>query len=175
MYDGRDAAQAALDTRETTGATRRFDPRDAEIDVPSADAAEDGREALAEAPEIEEARPSGFWRAIAPFVAVVTVLAGVLDAVSTEVTLATGLAWEANPVVRAIQAEIGSWWVAPKLIVHFGLAAVVLWFPRPFTLIVLGALAAVTLAAAANNFAIYVDILTDKDGDAAMRTILSAF
>lgn len=139
----------AADPAEIGPAARDADPADQPGDRDVADAAQE-----AEAPA-----SGGFWRRAAIWVAALTVIAGVLDAASTELALATGKAWEANPFVRALQAEIGSYWVVPKMIVHGALAAVILAFPRPFTLIVLGTLGLVTLAAAINNFDIYFDIV----------------
>lgn len=97
--------------------------------------------------------------AIAIFLAATTLLAGVLDAVSTELALATGLAFEANPFVRAIQDEIGSFWLVPKLITHVTLAYVIVKFPTNFTFGIMGMLAMVTLGAALSNFEIYFDII----------------
>ncbi len=98
-------------------------------------------------------------RALAVALAAALSLAGLLDAVSTELALATGQAIEANPLVRAIQGEVGSFWLLPKLLVHILLAYVILTFPTRLTFAVMGALTATTFLVALSNFDIYFDIV----------------
>ena len=55
------------------------------------------------------------------------VVAG-FDIISTNAALAAGHV-EGNPVVRAIQADLGAWWSAPKVGVHLILGLLLLWHP----------------------------------------------
>lgn len=60
--------------------------------------------------------------------AVLLILMGVLDVISTNAFLNVGHI-EANPIIAAIQDQFGSFWFIPKLAVHVALAAFVLWLP----------------------------------------------
>lgn len=95
----------------------------------------------------------------ATLLAAVMILAGALDALSTELALATGQAIEANPFVRSIQDQVGLFWLVPKAAIHLVMAYVIITFPTRLTFAVMGALAAATLLVAASNFEIYIDIL----------------
>ncbi len=55
------------------------------------------------------------------------VVAG-LDVISTNAALAAGH-MEGNPVLRAIQADLGAWWSIPKIGVHLILGLLILWHP----------------------------------------------
>lgn len=74
------------------------------------------------------ARGGTLIRGSALLVAVLLVLVGVLDVVSTNVSLAAGNT-EDNPLMAALMRDLGIWWFVPKLAVHVGLAALVLWLP----------------------------------------------
>ncbi len=50
------------------------------------------------------------------------------DVISTNAALAAGHA-EGNPVIRAIQADLGTWWSIPKVGLHLALGYLVLWHP----------------------------------------------
>ncbi len=60
--------------------------------------------------------------------AIVTVIIGGLDLVSTNAALANGQI-EGNPLMRWLQAELDTWWSLPKMAFHLGLAYLVLWIP----------------------------------------------
>ncbi len=60
--------------------------------------------------------------------AAVIVLIGGLDILSTNVALAAGQ-FEANPIVRSLQSDMGSWWSLPKMAFHLLLAYLVMWIP----------------------------------------------
>jgi len=53
--------------------------------------------------------------------AVAMVIIGGLDLVSTNA--------EGNPLLRAMQFDLGSWWALPKMAFHLALAYLVLWIP----------------------------------------------
>ena len=55
------------------------------------------------------------------------VVAG-FDVISTNAALAAGHV-EGNPVLRAIQAEFGTWWSIPKVGFHYLLGLLILWHP----------------------------------------------
>ena len=60
--------------------------------------------------------------------AAVFVVIGGLDLVSTNAALAAGH-FEGNPLVRSLQADMGSWWSLPKMGFHLLLAYLILWIP----------------------------------------------
>lgn len=60
--------------------------------------------------------------------AVLIVVVGFFDVISTNVTLAAGNV-ERNPLIRWIQHHLNEWWFLPKIAVHFLLALVILWLP----------------------------------------------
>lgn len=167
--EAREAAAAPLAQRPPRGGD---DARVDRADAPEPDARPDPEDApLADdarleqdAPTAEDApiaagprRPLSRW--IAVTIAIALLLVGAMDAVSTELALATGQAWEANPIVRWLQEQIGVYWIAPKMAVHGFLAFVVMRFPIPMTLLVMGALASVVFAVSLNNFDIYFDAI----------------
>ena len=64
----------------------------------------------------------------ARFLALVFVVAGSLDIVSTNAALAAGHI-EGNPLVESLQSSLGPWWAVPKTLFHVGLACLILWIP----------------------------------------------
>ena len=60
--------------------------------------------------------------------AAMLLIAGGMDAVSTNVALAGGFT-EANPVMDSLQTTMGSWWVVPKIALHLAAAYLLLWLP----------------------------------------------
>lgn len=94
-----------------------------------------------------------FW------LAVVLVIVGFLDVISTDIALATGGAREANPVVRGLMDVLGPFWVVPKMVLHVVLGYMVVWYPNRPTLATMSAVAGLVLAAAINNFIIYANIV----------------
>ena len=60
--------------------------------------------------------------------ATVFVIIGGLDVISTNAALATGHI-EGNPLIRSLQADLGSWWSLPKMALHLFLAYLILWIP----------------------------------------------
>lgn len=93
------------------------------------------------------------------YLAAALIVAGVADAATTEIALATGQASEANPIVAALQAAFGQWWIVPKMAVHGLLAGAVVYFPNRVTLYAMTALTAAIFAVAINNLLIYQTIL----------------
>lgn len=83
------------------------------------------------------------------------VFVGMMDAISTEVALRAGGAWEANPIIRALQANLGVYWIVPKMALHGMLAFMVIWYPNRTTLVAMTGVAALVTAASVNNFTIY--------------------
>ncbi len=80
----------------------------------------------------------------------VIVIIGGLDVISTNVALAAGQI-EVNPLVRAFQAEMGTWWSLPKMALHLVLAYLVLWIPSKRMLATGAAVSAAYLLMVANN------------------------
>ena len=60
--------------------------------------------------------------------AAILLIAGGLDAVSTNLALAGGFT-EGNPVVGSLQTTLGSWWILPKIALHLAAAYLLLWLP----------------------------------------------
>ena len=73
------------------------------------------------------------WRPFSLIVAILILVAGVGDVISTNQGLAVG-AVELNPVLAWIQAKMSFWWFLPKMALHGILAAIVLWNPRPMVM-----------------------------------------
>jgi hypothetical protein len=82
--------------------------------------------------------------------AAVIVILGGLDLVSTNAALATGHI-EGNPLVRSLQAVMGSWWSLPKMAFHLVLAYLVLWIPSKRMLITGTLVSAVYVLLVMNN------------------------
>ena len=80
----------------------------------------------------------------------VIVIIGGLDVVSTNVALAAGQI-EANPLVRWLQADMGTWWSLPKMAFHLVLAYLVLWIPSNRMLATGAAVSGAYLLMVANN------------------------
>ncbi|MEM9725112.1 MAG: DUF5658 family protein [Pseudomonadota bacterium] len=93
-------------------------------------------------------------RYTAHFLAVLVVVMGGLDCISTELALSTGRAIEANPLVRWLQEALGPWWVAPKMAIHAVLAFAVIAIPTRLALWSTAGVTALTTAAALNNLVI---------------------
>ena len=79
------------------------------------------------------------------------VIIGGLDIVSTNVALAAGQI-EGNPLVRSLQADMGSWWSLPKMAFHLVLAYLVLWIPSKRMLATGALVSAAYVLLVANNF-----------------------
>lgn len=94
-------------------------------------------------------------RLYASWLAIAIIIAGALDAASTDLALMTGYAVEANPLVAAIQDVTGDYWIMPKMLVHGWLAAGVAWFPNRLTLAVMTGVAALVFTVSINNFLIF--------------------
>ncbi len=78
------------------------------------------------------------------------VIIGGLDIVSTNAALAAGQI-EAKPLVRSLQADMGSWWTLPKMAFHLVLAYLVLWIPSKRMLATGAVVSAVYVLLVANN------------------------
>ncbi len=79
------------------------------------------------------------------------VIIGGLDIVSTNAALAVGYI-ESNPLMRSLQANMGSWWSLPKMAVHLVLACLVLWIPSKHMLVTGAVVSAAYILLVANNF-----------------------
>ena len=82
--------------------------------------------------------------------AIVILILGGFDVISTNAALATGQI-EGNPLIRSLQAEMGIWWSLPKIAFHLALAWLVLWIPSKRMLVVGAAVSAVYALLVANN------------------------
>ncbi len=83
--------------------------------------------------------------------AVVLVIFGGLDIVSTNAALAAGQ-FEGNPLIRWLQADMGSWWSLPKMALHLVLAYLVLWIPSKRMLAIGAVVSTAYIILIANNF-----------------------
>jgi len=97
------------------------------------------------------ARSDGQLVRWARLLALVFVIAGSLDIVSTNAAVAAGHV-EGNPLVGSLQDSLGPWWALPKYLFHVVLAALILWIPSPRMLKVAAAVNLVYLAIVLNNF-----------------------
>ena len=97
----------------------------------------------------KEAADFGFWLAVA------IAVAGVFDVISTDLALSAG-AYEANPIIRSLQAWLGVAWIAPKLLMHVLLGYMVMWYPNRPTLIMMTIVCGLIFLAAFNNFGIFL-------------------
>ncbi|MCP5368974.1 MAG: hypothetical protein H6906_15835 [Hyphomicrobiales bacterium] len=79
-------------------------------------------------------------------------IVGYLDALSTNMGLATGLVEEANALMAWMQSVAGDYWLWPKMVMHAGVAAMVVWFPHRLVL------AVVTPVVGANALVIYTNL-----------------
>ena len=83
--------------------------------------------------------------------AAVFVIIGGLDLVSTNAALAAGH-FEGNPLVRSLQADMGSWWSLPKMAFHLLLAYLILWIPSKRMLVTGSLVSAAYVLLLVNNF-----------------------
>lgn len=109
--------------------------------------------------QARQARAVPFNRIYASWLAIAIIVAGACDALSTDLALTTGFAIEANPLVAAMQAQTGDYWILPKMLVHGWLAAGVAWFPNRLTLAVMTGVALLVFAVSINNFSIFLSAM----------------
>ncbi len=83
--------------------------------------------------------------------AAVFVVIGGLDIISTNAALAAGH-FEGNPLIRSLQADMGSWWSLPKMAFHLLLAYLILWIPSKRMLATGALVSAAYLLLLVNNF-----------------------
>ncbi len=83
--------------------------------------------------------------------ATVFVVIGGLDVVSTNAAIAAGH-FEGNPLVRSLQADMGTWWSLPKMAFHLSLAYLILWIPSKRMLAIGSLVSAAYLVLLVNNF-----------------------
>lgn len=76
----------------------------------------------------ERVRSDAALRMTALLLALMIVVVGVLDVVSTHAFLAAGQQ-EANALIAALMVQMGGWWFVPKIAVHILVALFVLWLP----------------------------------------------
>ncbi len=67
-------------------------------------------------------------RMTARLLALMIVVVGILDVVSTNASIAAGGA-ETNALIAALMTQMGVWWFVPKIAIHVMVAAFVLWLP----------------------------------------------
>lgn len=84
------------------------------------------------------------------FLALIVVVMGGLDLVSTNAALASGHL-EGNPLMRSMQVDLGFWWSLPKMAFHLALAYLVLWIPSKRMLATGALVSAGYLLLVANN------------------------
>lgn len=99
------------------------------------------------------AREDGRARRWAFWLAIVMVLVGWLDVVSTHLALEAG-GEEANPIVHFLMVHLGAFWAVPKIVLHGLIGFMIMWWPNRPTLLMLSVTTAMILAAVINNFAI---------------------
>lgn len=87
-------------------------------------------------------RRDGRRRLTGRTLALLFVVLGSLDVVSSEAALAAGFP-EGNPVVRLMQLHLGDWWAVPKVAAHVLLGAIVVWLPTRKLLLAAAAMVAV--------------------------------
>jgi len=92
------------------------------------------------------------WQPFRLIVAILTLVAGVGDVISTNLGLAAG-AVELNPVLAWFQAKMSFWWFLPKMALHGVLVAIVLWNPRPMVMMVIITIILVNSAIILQNLA----------------------
>ena len=83
--------------------------------------------------------------------AAVFVVIGGLDLVSTNAALAAGHV-EGNPLIRSLQADMGTWWSLPKMAFHLLLAYLILWIPSKRMLATGALVSAAYFLLLVNNF-----------------------
>ncbi len=83
--------------------------------------------------------------------AAVFVVIGGLDIISTNAALAAGH-FEGNPLIRSLQADMGTWWSLPKMGFHLVLAYLILWIPSKRMLAIGSLVSAAYLLLLVNNF-----------------------
>jgi hypothetical protein len=68
---------------------------------------------------------------MAQLLALIIVVVGVLDVVSTNASIAAGGA-ETNALIAALMTQLGAYWYVPKMAIHVIVALFLLWLPsRP--------------------------------------------
>jgi len=95
-------------------------------------------------------RRNGRRRLTGRTLALLFVVFGSLDVVSTEAAMAAGFA-EGNPFVRLMQEHLGTWWVVLKVAAHVLLGAAILWLPTRRLLLAAAAMVAVYAVIVARN------------------------
>ena len=100
-----------------------------------------------------ESRRVEHWQILALIVAILTIVVGVGDVISTNQGLAAG-AVEINPLFAWLQAEMGRWWFLPKMALHLIVAAMLLWYPQPIVMSIVIPIILFNSAVIVNNFAL---------------------
>ncbi len=96
------------------------------------------------------------WRRLlARILALLFVVMGSLDVVSTNAAQAAGYA-EGNPVMRLMQEQMGAWWALPKVALHLAMASMILWLPRRKLLAAAGVMTVLYLAMVTHNFSLAI-------------------
>ena len=67
-------------------------------------------------------------RMTALVLALMIVVVGILDVISTNASIAAG-GQETNGLILALMTEMGVWWYIPKLAIHVLVALFLLWLP----------------------------------------------
>ncbi len=100
------------------------------------------------------ARAGGRNLAIAFTAVAVYNFVGVFDIVSTIAAIESGVAEEANPVMRAVMDQYGAGWIAAKLFLQLVISAMVLWFPHRIVLAIFALAIWINGFVVLNNFRI---------------------
>ena len=67
-------------------------------------------------------------RMTARLIALMIVVVGILDVISTNASIAAGGS-ETNALIAALMTQLGTWWFVPKIAVHVLVALFILWLP----------------------------------------------
>ncbi len=92
---------------------------------------------------------------LARILALLFVVVGSLDVVSTNVAQAAGFL-ESNPIMRLMQEQMGVWWAVPKVAAHLVLASMILWLPTHKLLTAAGVMTVLYIAMVTHNFSLAI-------------------
>ena len=105
--------------------------------------------------EAAELRAMSRRTRLARVLALLFVVVGSLDVVSTNAAQAAGFS-ESNPVMRLMQEQMGVWWAAPKMALHLVLASMILWLPTHRLLSAAGVMTVLYVAMVTHNFSLAI-------------------
>jgi len=115
----------------------------------------DGESEMSElAYEALRSRHSRRLRVAGFLVAALVLAVGAMDVWSSNAVLSAGGGVEVNPLHRWTQMNWGAWWMAPKMLIHVLVAAMVVWFPGRAVLATISPIVALTGYIVWNNLQI---------------------